>query len=101
MKDATTRISVTTATAPCPYPMPLMSFGIPKKSANDAPIGRVMMYATQKVSTGLTPSRHATSGTQISAVNTNADARYPRWKVVANRSPSAVPMANVKITASQ
>ena len=81
--------------------MPLMFFGMPKKSANDAPIGRVSTYATQNVSTGLAPSRHAMSGTQISAVNTNADARYPRWKVVANRSPSAVPMANVKMTASQ
>ena len=59
------------------------------------------MYATQNVSTGLTPSRHAMNGTQISPVNTNADPRYPRWKVVASRSPRAVPIANVKITASQ
>ena len=58
--------SVSQRHGPVPDPMPLMSFGIPKKSANDAPIGRVRMYATQNVSTGLTPSRHATSGTQIS-----------------------------------
>jgi hypothetical protein len=81
--------------------MPLLFFGMPKKSANDAPIGRVRTYATQNVSTGLAPSRHATSGTQISAVNTIADPRYPRWKLCASRSPSAVPMANVKMTASQ
>ena len=62
--NATTRISITIDTVACPYPMPLRSFGMPKKSANDAPIGRVMMYATQKVSTGLAPSRHAMSGTQ-------------------------------------
>ena len=59
------------------------------------------MYATQNVSTGLTPSRHAMNGTKISPVNTNADPRYPRCKVFASRSPSAVPIANVKITASQ
>ena len=55
--------------------MPLTSLGIPKKSANEAPIGRVSTYATQKVSTGLTPSRHAANGTQISAAKMNADAR--------------------------
>ena len=99
--NATTTTSITIATIACPYPMPLRSFGWPKKSANDAPIGRVMMYATQKVSTGLAPSRHAMSGSRISPMNTNAEVRYPRLKVVANRSPSAVPMANVKITASQ
>ncbi len=81
--------------------MPLRSLAIPKKSAKDAPMGRVRIYATQKVSTGLAPNRHAISGRQISATNRNADSRYPSLKVFAKRSPRAVPMANVKTTASQ
>jgi hypothetical protein len=73
--NATTTISPATATGPWPNPIPLADLGWPKKSANDAPTGRVRMYATQKVSTGLTPSRQAASGTRMSAMNTSADAR--------------------------
>jgi len=40
---ATTRMIVTTLTGPCPMPSPPDAYGMPKKSANDAPIGRVRM----------------------------------------------------------
>jgi len=40
---ATTTTMNTAATASCPRPRPLADLGMPKKSANDAPIGRVRM----------------------------------------------------------
>ncbi len=41
------------------------------------------------------------AGTQISPANSTIERKYPRWKVYAVRSPTAVPSAKVATTAAQ
>jgi hypothetical protein len=66
---------VTADTVACPTPSPPDFTGMPKKSANDAPIGLVRMYAAQKVSTGFSPARHSPYTTRMAAVKTIPDTR--------------------------
>ena len=70
--------------------------------ANEAPTGRVMMEATQKATTAfMAAMRWATAGTAITTAKRTPEARKPRWRVYAVRSPAAVPRAKVAQTVAQ
>ena len=89
-------------TAPVPQLSPPRACDTPSQSANDAPSGRVTMYANQKATIALSPNqRCATAGTAMRTVNATPETKYPRCNVVAVMSPAAVPSANVDNTVSQ
>ena len=92
----------TRLTIPRPSPRPPRLCDTPSQSANEAPSGRVTIYANQKARIEFMPSRQwATAGMAITTANMTPEARKPRWKVTAVRSPKAVPSANVAITVAQ
>ena len=99
---ATIRRAATTVTGPSPRPSPVRSAGLPSQSAIEAPSGRVSTYAPQNATTGLRRKRHqAIAGTAIIAAYSTADGRKPSPSAIADRSPTAVPSANVTSTAAQ
>ena len=89
-------------TVPEPRFRPPRACDTPSQSANEAPSGRVTMYANQNAKIAFRPNhRWAMAGTAIRIVNATPDTRYPRWNVVAVMSPTAVPSAKVEITVNQ
>src|SRR6476661_8515583 len=79
-------------TVPSPRPRPVFALGLENQSANDAPRGRVMMYATQNATIGFSCARHQPSaGIAMSAPNASADPKNPRSSCIAVQSPAARP----------
>ena len=92
----------THATRPSPKPTPPTVCGFPNQSANDAPSGRVRIYAIQKAITSFNLSlKYANRGIKMTKPNNMPDKRYPKCNVFAVRSPTAVPNANVAHTVIQ
>src|SRR5580658_3088060 len=95
-------ISAKPLTVPSPSPRPVIACGFENQSANDAPIGRVTIYANQKATIGFMFQRHQpTAGIAITEMNNSADGKKPSFNGVAVRSPAAVPSANVASTVAQ
>ena len=65
--------------------MPPRAWETPSQSANEAPSGRVTMYANQNATIGFMWNRQYALAKM--AAKANPDARYPRWNVIAVTSP--------------